>query len=117
MDEHLYNRIMHLDKGSYIKVGWFDANDTCGVIGQLKKPEVLVDEWGVFLGVEGNPKHVLLGKLYVPDSRTWEISCIPLSLVDSVDVIGKETSREIRLKRYRVEGCRQLFIRKVKGLG
>jgi hypothetical protein len=65
-----------------------------------------VDEWGIFLGVEGSPEHLLLGKHYVRNDRVWEATRIPLTLIQSVELIAKHAASTVFLRRYTVQSCR-----------
>ena len=90
-------------KGDYVKVCWFDASDRTGTLLEHRKPEMLVAEWGIYLGVEGSPKHLVLGKSFVEKDRVWMATRIPLSLVKSVDVILKQAASSTQLRRYTVQ--------------
>jgi len=114
LNKQLIKEIKSLEKGDYVKVTWYDANDARGSLSELKRPEVLVDEWGVFLGIEGLPKHILLGKNYVHSEHVWEATCIPVTLIRNVELVIKHADRSPR--RFRVEPCRQNVVR-VKGFG
>jgi hypothetical protein len=116
VDKRILKQIKEFEKGDYIKVTWFDANDDCGSLEDHKKPEILVEEWGVYLSVEGCPKYIILGKHYIPKDHVWEATRIPLMLVQSVELIAKHTSKAVFLRRYRVEPCRGNVV-KVKDLG
>src|SRR3990170_719073 len=54
MDKHVLKQIKEFEKGDYLKISWFDASDARGPLAEHKKPECLVDEWGVFLGYKRN---------------------------------------------------------------
>ena len=99
----MYSQIKSFEKGDYVKVSWFDASNARGSLSEHKKPECLVDEWGVFLGVEGSPKHLLLGKHYVRKDRVWEATRIPLTLIPSVEMVAKHASPRVFLRRYTVQ--------------
>ncbi len=95
------------EKGDYVKVAWFDASDAKATLEVHKKPECLVDEWGIFLGVEGTPKHLVLGKHYVRKHMTWEATRIPASLIVGVELIAKRASPVVYLRKYKVQSSRQ----------
>ncbi len=95
MDRDIAYNIKNFEKGDLIKVSWFDANDYRGNLKDLR-PEILVDEWGVFLGTRGKPKHILLGKYHVPVDHKWEATCIPLTLIKNVDLLAKHAQRDLR---------------------
>ncbi len=104
MDRQVATQIRSLEKGDLVKVSWFDANDCRGNLAELK-PETLVDEWGVYLGIRGSPKHILLGKYYVRLDHKWEATCIPVSLIQNAELVAKRTQRNLRC--YRVLPCRR----------
>jgi hypothetical protein len=101
-------------KGDYIKVRWFDASDETGTLLEHCKPEVLVNEWGIFLSVEGSPKHLVLGKSFVEKDRVWMATRIPCTLIKSIDIIVKEAASSTQLRRYIVRNYQPNFVR-VKG--
>lgn len=90
------------ERGDYVKVCWFDASDAKGPLEKHKRPECLVEEWGVFLGVEGSPEHLLLGKHYIRDDRFWEATRIPCSLIKSVDLVARQAASKLSLRCYTV---------------
>ena len=101
MNKKLFLQIKGFEKGDYVKVSWFDASDARGQLSEHKNPECLVDEWGVFLGMEGNPKHLLLGKHYVRGDHVWEATRIPFMLINNVELIAKRASSPVQLRKYR----------------
>jgi hypothetical protein len=105
MNRRVNKQIKGFEKGDYIRVSWFDASEARGSLSEHKKPEILVDEWGIFLGVEGSPEHLLLGKHYVRNDRVWEATRIPLTLVQSVILIAKHASPTVFLRRYTIQSC------------
>lgn len=111
MNKQVYSQIKGFEKGDYVKVSWFDASDARGPLSDHKKPECLVDEWGVFLGVEGAPKHLLMGKHYVRGDRVWEATRIPLTLIQSVELIAKHASPTVFLRRYIVQPPNRRVVR------
>ena len=98
-------------KGDYVKVSWFDASDAKATLAVHKKPECLVDEWGVFLGVEGWPKHLLLGKHFVRKDQVWEATRIPASLIQDVELIAKHAAPSVHLRKYTVQKPRWRDVR------
>jgi len=107
----IMRQIRSYERGDYVRVCWFDASDArCSLIDH-KKPETLVDEWGVFLGVEGEPKHLLIGKHYVRKDRVWEATRIPLSLIQGVELIAKRASPTVTLRRYTVHPPNKCVVR------
>jgi hypothetical protein len=102
MDKRVLKQLKEFEKGDYIRVSWFDANDQRGRLEELQEnPEVLVEDWGIFLGVEGSPQYVLLGKAYVPEDHRWDATCIHLELVQGAILVAKHVTKIPR--RYRVE--------------
>ena len=101
MDRKVILQLKTCEKGDYIRVAWFDANDQHGTLDEIsKKPEVLIEDWGLFLGIEGNPQYIILGKAYIPEDRKYDATCIHLKLVQNVALIAKHISKIPR--RYRV---------------
>lgn len=111
MNKLVFGQIRGFEKGDLVKVSWFDASDARGSLVEHKKPECLVDEWGVFLGVEGSPKHLLLGKHYVRRDHAWEATRIPLTLIHGAELIAKHGSPTVFLRRYTVQSCRDKTVR------
>lgn len=111
MNKQLLKQIKCFEKGDYIRTSWFDASDARGPLVEHKKPECLVDEWGVFLGVEGDPKHLLLGKHYVRSDHVWEATRIPLTLIQSVELIAKHATSTAFLRKYTVQPDRRNVVR------
>jgi len=98
----ILRQIRAFEKGDFIQVDWFDASDAQGPISDHKKPEYLVNEWGVYLGVEGSPKHILLGKNYIERDQCWHATRIPLSLIRAVSIVAKKVVKPVWLRRYSV---------------
>lgn len=111
MNKQVFGQIKSFEKGDYVKVSWFDASDARAPLSDHKKPECLVDEWGVFLGVEGSPRHLLMGKHYVRGDRVWEATRIPLTLIQCVEIIAKHSSPKVFLRRYTVQPPNQRVVR------
>jgi len=88
--------------GDYVHVVWYDASEMRAPLREHKKPEIMVDEIGVFLGVEGEPKHILVGKFFVRSDRTWHVTRIPTTLIESIFLIAPRR-REISTRRYQVK--------------
>ena len=106
LDRRVILQLKGCEKGDYIRVAWFDANDQHGTLDEIrKKPEVLIDDWGLFLGVEGNPQYIILGKAYIPEERKYDATCIHLKLVQNVALIAKHVCKIPR--RYRVRYSKQ----------
>jgi hypothetical protein len=70
-----------------------------------------VDEWGVFLGVEGSPEHLLLGKHYVRSDHIWEATRIPLTLIQSAELIAKHASPTVFLRKYTIQPDRRNVVK------
>jgi hypothetical protein len=111
MDRFVFKQIMKFHRGDFVKVCWYDANDASGRFEELAKPEVLVQEWGVFLSVEGRPRHLILGKSYVKLDKIWNATRIPLSLIDSVELVAKHEQQHVFPRRYQVFPCRTKTVR------
>lgn len=111
MKRRVNEQIKGFEKGDYVKISWFDASDARGSLAEHKKPECLVDEWGIFLGVEGDPKHLLLGKHYVRSDHVWEATRIPLTLIQSVELIAKHITSMAFLRKYTVQPDRRNVVR------
>lgn len=63
------------------------------------------------MGVEGSPKHLLLGKSFAAKDRVWEATRIPLSLVRSVQIILKQVATKTTLRCYKVRNyAREIVI-------
>jgi hypothetical protein len=93
-------RVRDLKKGDCVRVDWFDASEHSGPLEEHEKPEILVSEFGIFLGVEGKPQHILVGKFYVKHDQSWQATRIPLSLVQKVEVIARSAVSLASLRRY-----------------
>jgi hypothetical protein len=111
MNKQVFGQIKGFERGDYVKVSWFDASDARASLDDHKKPECLVDEWGIFLGVEGSPKHLLMGKHYVRGDRVWEATRIPLTLIQSVELIAKRASPPVFLRKYTVQPPNRRVVR------
>ena len=64
---------------------------------------MLVSDLGVFLSVEGSPKHVVLGKFYVHWDRAWHATRIPESLVVGGKILVKKSVPDAWLRRYTIK--------------
>ena len=102
MNGKILKQIKAFEKGDFIRVDWYDASEGIGSIIEHKKPEYLVNEWGVFLGLEGNPKHILLGKNYIERDQCWHATRIPISLIQGASIIAKKVVKSLWLRRYTV---------------
>jgi hypothetical protein len=102
VNRRVAREIKGLEKGDYVKVCWYDASDARGPLAEHKRPECLVDEWGVYLGVEGNPEHLLLGKHYVRSDHVWEATRIPTSLIKELTLVAKHAVGAVFLRRYQL---------------
>lgn len=105
--EEMEKQLNSLTLGDYIRVSWFDASEARLTLSEHQKPECLVDEWGIFLGVEGDPKHLLLGQHYVSMDRAWEATRIPITLIRSIQLIAKHASPQAFLRRYIVRNLKK----------
>jgi hypothetical protein len=111
LNKQVQKQIKNSEKGDYIKVTWYDASDARGPLSEHKKPECLVDEWGVFLGIEGSPEHLLLGKHYVRSDHVWEATRIPITLIKNLELIAKHAASTVFLRRYTIQSCRDEIVR------
>jgi hypothetical protein len=102
MNGKVLKQIKGFEKGDFIRVDWYDASECIGQISDHKKPEYLVNEWGIFLGLEGNPKHILLGKNHIERDQRWQAARIPVSLIQGVSIVAKKVVKSIWLRRYTV---------------
>ena len=89
-----------LQKGDLIMVRWLDASEIrCSVDEHEGNPEIFCKDWGVFLGVSGRKKRMLIvGKDVVEVQNDWGAARIPLELIDEIILVlpRKETVRAIR---------------------
>ena len=107
--------IEDLKKGDMIVVFWNDASDIKGSLTEHEaSPEVIVKDWGLFLGVSGRKhKFLIVGKDVTQVHHDWGASRIPLELVDEIRLIlpreqvmefiaevAALTGRRVRLRRY-----------------
>lgn len=89
-----------LEKGDLILVRWLDASELrCSVDEHERGPEVYCKDWGVYLGVSGRKRRMLIvGKDVVEVHNEWGAVRIPLELVDEVVLVmpRREVLRAIR---------------------
>ena len=104
-----------LEKGDLIMVRWLDASELrCSVDEHEGSPEVYCKDWGVFLGVSGRKRQLLLvGKDVVEVHNDWGAVRIPVELVDEVLLVMPRgevlrairevgvLGRRVRLRRFR----------------
>ena len=104
-----------LEKGDLILVRWLDASEIrCTVDEHEGCPEVYCKDWGVYLGVSGRKRRMLIvGKDVVEVHNDWGAVRIPLELVDEVllvlprreamRAIGeiRGLGRRVRLRKFR----------------
>ena len=82
-------QIEELKKGDLIVVFWNDASDIKGTLTEHEvSPEVVVKDWGLYLGVSGR-KHrfLIVGKDVTLVHNDWGASRIPIELVDEIRLI------------------------------
>lgn len=89
-----------LRKGDLILVRWLDASENrCSVDEHEGNPEMFCKDWGVFLGVSGRKKKILIvGKDVVEVLNDWGAARIPVELIDEVLLLmpRKEAIQAIR---------------------
>ena len=104
-----------LEKGDLIMVRWLDASELrCSVDEHEGSPEVYCKDWGVYLGVSGRKRRLLLvGKDVVEVHNVWGAVRIPVELVDEVLLVMPRgevlrairevgvLGRRVRLRRFR----------------
>ena len=104
----------NLKKGDLIMVRWLDASEIrCSMNEHEGSPEVYCKDWGVFLGVSGRKRQLLLvGKDVVEVHNDWGAVRIPLELVDEVVLVMPRgevlrtireigaLGRRVRLRKY-----------------
>lgn len=107
--------IEDLEKGDFIMVRWLDASEIrCSVDEHEGSPEVFCKDWGVYLGVSGRKRRLLLvGKDVVEVHNDWGAVRIPVELVDEVLLVMprgevlrairevQTLGRRVRLRRFR----------------
>ena len=105
----------NLEKGDLIMVRWLDASELKGSMNEHEgSPEVYCKDWGVFLGVSGRKRQLLLvGKDVVEVHNEWGAVRIPVELVDEVLLVMPRgevlraireigvLGRRVRLRKYR----------------
>ncbi len=89
-----------LQKGDLIMVRWLDASEIrCSVDEHEGNPEMFCKDWGVYLGISGRKKRMLIvGKDVVEVQNDWGAARIPLELIDEIIRVmpRKEAVRAIR---------------------
>jgi hypothetical protein len=100
-------------RGSLILVRWTDASDIRALLSDHEAdPEVVCKDWGLYLGISGRTKRMLiLGKDVVEVHNEWGATRIPVELVDEVVLI---VPREQMVKAVREIGVlsRKVNLRK-----
>ena len=86
-----------------MRVDWHDASEDTVPLTKHKTPEWLISEYGIFLGVEGSPKHILIGKFYSHRDKKWRAARIPTLLIAFIQVFSQKVADEKSLRRYIVE--------------
>jgi len=114
-------RLEELRKGDLIVVFWTDASDIHGSLREHESsPEVVVKDWGLYLGVSGRKRRFLIvGKDVTQVHQDWGATRIPLDLIDEVRLIlprekmveyiaevATLTGRRVRLRKYTREGMK-----------
>ena len=105
----------NLEKGDLIMVRWLDASELkCSLNEHEGSPEVYCKDWGVYLGVSGRKRRLLMvGKDVVEVHNEWGAVRIPVELVDEVLLVMPRgevlraireigvLGRRVRLRKYR----------------
>ena len=104
-----------LERGDLILVRWLDASELrCSMDEHEGSPEVYCKDWGVYLGVSGRKRRLLVvGKDVVEVHNEWGASRIPVELVEEVVLVMpreevlrairevQALGRRVRLRRFR----------------
>jgi hypothetical protein len=113
-----------LQKGDLILVRWLDASELrCSVDEHEGSPEVYCKDWGVFLGVSGRKRRMLVvGKDVVEVHNEWGAVRIPMELVDEVVLVMprrevlrairevQTLGRRVRLRKFRRDEIERLSV-------
>jgi len=98
-----------LPRGSLIIVRWLDASDIKASITEHEaQPDVHCKDWGVYLGVSGRKRRLLiLAKDVVEVHNEWGATRIPLELIEEVTLLVPredvmEAIREVQILGRRV---------------
>jgi hypothetical protein len=93
-------KLEDLQKGDLIMVRWIDASEIrCSVNEHEGSPEVYCKDWGVYLGVSGRKRRLLIvGKDVVEMHNEWGAARIPMELVDEIVLVmpRREALKAIR---------------------
>ena len=107
--------IDNLKRGDLILVRWLDASELrCSMNEHEGTPEVYCKDWGVYLGVSGIKRRlIMVGKDVVEVHNEWGAVRIPVELVDEVLLVMPRgevlraireigvLGRRVRLRKYR----------------
>jgi len=92
--------VEELRKGDLILVRWMDASEIrCSMDEHEGSPEIYCKDWGVYLGVSGRKRRLLLvGKDVVEVHNDWGAARIPLELVEEILLVmpRREVLKAIR---------------------
>ena len=104
-----------LPKGCFVVVRWLDASDSKAQLREhVECPEVSCKDWGLFLGVSGRKRRMLLlGKDVVELYNEWGATRIPLELVEEVLLVLPREEVLRFVKEVGVLG-RRVSLRKVR---
>jgi len=108
-------KLEDLEKGDLIVVKWEDASELKLPLEVHKKqPDVYARDWGLYVGVAGRKrKLLLLAKDVVARHGYWGVTKIPVFLIDEVAVLIKAKdlveaipelpllARRIRIRKYK----------------
>lgn len=103
MNGKILKQLKALQPGCLLRVDWLDASEDTVPLTKHKKPEWLISEYGIFLGVEGSPKHILIGKFYSHRDKKWRATRIPTLLIVNTQILSQNLVDEKHLRRYIVE--------------
>lgn len=114
MNETVFQQLKTLNPGDLIRVEWFDAS-TGAALDYMGRIEFPVISWGVFLGVYGEPKHLVMAQsnwIRSEDFYDPDVVVIPLSWAEKV---VKKTPKEVT-KDFVNKLLRALFVGRVRSL-
>jgi hypothetical protein len=114
MNKTVSQHLKTLNLGDLIRVEWFDAS-TGAALDYMGRIEFPVISWGIYLGVYGEPEHLVMAQsnwIRSEDFYDPDIVVIPLSWAEKV---VKKTSKEVT-KDFVNKLLRALFVGRVRSL-